>query len=90
MAQGLVGGLQKRSIVWVAEFIAEVMDILTKQPDVREVVVKQCNPLRFAAETGSFDKAFDAVNSLFECSRPVALVMAPVTVESQPSCRVKG
>lgn len=50
----------------LAEFIAEVMDILTNQPDVKEVVVKQCNPLRYAAETGSFDKAFDAVNSLFE------------------------
>ena len=50
----------------LAEFITEVMDILTRQPDVKEVVVKQCNPLRYAAETGSFDKAFDAVNSLFE------------------------
>ena len=50
----------------LAEFIAEVMDILTKQPDVKEVVVKQCEPLRFAAETGAFDKAFGLVNSMFD------------------------
>src|SRR5882724_8847292 len=38
----------------LAEFIAEVMDILTKQPDVKEVVVKQCNPLRHAAKRDMF------------------------------------
>lgn len=50
----------------LAEFIAEVMDILTKQPDATEVVVKRCEPLRFAAETGTFDQAFGMVNSLFD------------------------
>jgi uncharacterized oxidoreductase len=50
----------------LAAFIAEVMDILTKQPAVTEVVVKQCEPLRYAADTGTFDKAFGMVNSLFE------------------------
>jgi uncharacterized oxidoreductase len=50
----------------LAEFIAEVMDILTNQPNVTEVVVKRCKPLRYAAETGSFDQAFGMVNALFE------------------------
>jgi uncharacterized oxidoreductase len=48
------------------EFIAEVMDILTAQPDAEEVVVKRCEPLRYAAETGNFDKAFGMVNAMFE------------------------
>jgi uncharacterized oxidoreductase len=50
----------------LAEFIAEVMDILTKNPDATEVIVKPCEPLRYAAETGNFDKAFEMVNSLLE------------------------
>ncbi len=50
----------------LAEFIAEVMGILTTQPDVKEVVVKQCEPLRYAAETGNFEKSFGTVNAMFE------------------------
>lgn len=50
----------------LVEFIAEVMDILTTQPDVKEVIVKRCEPLRFAAETGNFDKTFGIVNAMFE------------------------
>jgi uncharacterized oxidoreductase len=50
----------------LAEFIAGVMDILTTKPDATEVVVKQCEPLRFAAETGNFDKAFGMVNAMFD------------------------
>ena len=50
----------------LVEFIAEVMDILTTQPDVKEVIVKRCEPLRYATETGNFDKAFGMVNAMFE------------------------
>jgi uncharacterized oxidoreductase len=50
----------------LADFIAEVMDILTTRPDATEVVVKRCEPLRYAAETGNFDNAFGMVNALFE------------------------
>ncbi len=50
----------------LVEFIAEVMDILTAQPDAKEVVVKRFEPLRYAAETGNFDKAFGMVNAMFE------------------------
>jgi uncharacterized oxidoreductase len=44
-------------------FIAEVMDILTTQPDVAEIVVKRCEPLRFAAENGNLATMFQTVNS---------------------------
>jgi uncharacterized oxidoreductase len=50
----------------LAEFIAEVMDILTTRPDVKELIVKRCEPLRYAAETGNFDQAFGMVNATFE------------------------
>ena len=46
----------------LAEFIAEVMHILTTQPAVTEVVVERCKPLRFAAEDGSFDETFRGLN----------------------------
>lgn len=45
-------------------FIAEVMDILTNEPDAAEVVVKRCEPLRFAAENGNLATMFQTVNSL--------------------------
>ena len=43
-------------------FIAEVMDILTNEPNVAEVVVKGCEPLRFAAENGNLATMFQTVN----------------------------
>jgi uncharacterized oxidoreductase len=52
----------------LAEFVAEVMDILTTQPDVKEVLVKRCEPLRYAPETSNFDQAFGMVNATFECT----------------------
>jgi uncharacterized oxidoreductase len=50
----------------LAEFVAEVMDILTTRPDATEVVVKRCEPLRNATKTDGFDQAFAAVNSMFD------------------------
>jgi uncharacterized oxidoreductase len=44
------------------EFIAEVMQILTTQHSVTEVVVERCKPLRFAAEAGKFDAMFQGLN----------------------------
>ncbi len=46
------------------EYIAEVMQILSTQPDVAEVVVERCKPLRFAFETGNGAKMFQGVNSM--------------------------
>ncbi len=45
-------------------YIAEVMDILTNQPDATEVVVERCKPLRFAVESGNFDQVFGMVNGV--------------------------
>lgn len=45
-------------------FISEVMDILTNRPDEKEVIVERCKPLRFAAESGNFDKVFGMVNGM--------------------------
>lgn len=50
----------------LAEFISEVMETLRTQQGVKEVVVKRCDFLRYAAETGNFDKVFEAVNSMFD------------------------
>jgi uncharacterized oxidoreductase len=44
------------------EFITEVMDILSNQPTVEEVVVERCKPFRFAAEDGNADTMFQAIN----------------------------
>jgi uncharacterized oxidoreductase len=46
------------------DFITEVMQILSSQPDIAEVVVGRCIPLRFAAENGKLDATFQAVNSM--------------------------
>jgi uncharacterized oxidoreductase len=43
-------------------FLAEVMTILSSKPDVTEVVVERCKPLRFAAEGGKFDATFNGLN----------------------------
>jgi uncharacterized oxidoreductase len=48
----------------LAELIAEVMDILAKQPGFTEVVIKRCEPLRYAVETGTSDAVFSTVNSM--------------------------
>lgn len=46
----------------LGEFITEVMGILTAQPDIAEVVVERCKPLRFATEGGKFDQTFAVMN----------------------------
>ncbi|KJF65814.1 SDR family oxidoreductase [Rhizobium nepotum] len=45
-------------------FISEVMDILDRRPDEKEVVVERCKPLRFAAQNGNFDQVFSMVNGM--------------------------
>jgi uncharacterized oxidoreductase len=48
----------------LAEFIAEVMDILHTQPEVTEILVKRVYPLRFAADQGQakYEEFFKAFN----------------------------
>ena len=45
-------------------FIAEVMDILTNQPDATEVIVERCKPLRFAAENHQVAEMVEMINSM--------------------------
>jgi len=48
----------------LAEYIAEVMDILTTQPEAKEILVKRVYPLRFAGDFNSekFDSFFEQFN----------------------------
>lgn len=48
----------------LADFITEVIAILSSDPNVEEVIVERCKPLRFAAENGSFNTVFKARNGL--------------------------
>ncbi len=44
------------------EFIEEAMAILQNEPGATEIVVDRCKPLRFAVESGNFEKAFENLN----------------------------
>ena len=61
----LMGARQKADprAMPLAEYIAEVMSILTSQPTATEIVVERCKPLRFAAEHGAYDKTFEGLNA---------------------------
>ena len=48
----------------LADYIAEVMDILSQQPSATEVIVERCKPLRFAAENHKVDAMFETLNAL--------------------------
>ncbi|WP_309572025.1 SDR family oxidoreductase [Deinococcus sp.] len=44
-------------------YVTEVMDILTTQPDAREICVQAVRFLRDAEATGTYDRVFDTVNA---------------------------
>jgi uncharacterized oxidoreductase len=48
----------------LADFIAEVIEILRTQPDAKEILVKRVLPLRFAAEKGqaAYEEFFKTLN----------------------------
>jgi uncharacterized oxidoreductase len=46
-------------------FIAEVMEILSSQPEVAEICVENVKQLRFAAERGQYDAVFSGLNQAF-------------------------
>lgn len=46
----------------LAEFIAEVMQILTADPSIEEVIVERCKALRHAAEQGTEAEVFARLN----------------------------
>jgi uncharacterized oxidoreductase len=49
----------------LAEFIDEVMAILANDPDIEEVIVERCKPLRYAAENGNFSEVMAGLNAAF-------------------------
>lgn len=63
---GLMGERQAndQNAMPLEDFITEVMGILTNQPDVEEVIVERCRPLRHAAENGKVRDMFDMLVSL--------------------------
>jgi uncharacterized oxidoreductase len=46
----------------LAEFIDEVMSILEHNPDVEEVIVERCKPLRYAVENGNLAEVMAQLN----------------------------
>ncbi|MGO8719557.1 MAG: SDR family oxidoreductase [Acidobacteriaceae bacterium] len=44
------------------KFLAEVMEILKTQPEAKEICVENVKRLRFAAESGNYDKVFQGLN----------------------------
>lgn len=49
----------------LAEFIDEVIAILSGNPDIEEVIVERCKPLRYAAENGNLPQIFANLNAAF-------------------------
>lgn len=47
----------------LTDFADEVMEILTNTPDVAEVIVKKCEPLRFAEKNGKVDEVLGMFRS---------------------------
>ncbi len=49
----------------LADFVSEVMDILTNQPEAKEILVKKVQPLRFAGDFNAekFDQFFEQFNA---------------------------
>ena len=48
----------------LVEYIAEVIQILEKQPEAKEICVKRVYPLRYSAEQGQakYEEMFDGFN----------------------------
>ena len=66
----LLDDLSPRRAMPLDAFIAEVMDILTRQPDATEVIVERCKPLRFAAEDYRMSEMVEMINSIAHCAGP--------------------
>lgn len=54
----------------LGEFISEVMDIITNQPEATEILVKRVEPLRFSAVGGpeKYQEVFQGLNSMMHHS----------------------
>jgi len=58
----LMGGASDPRAMPLNQFIAEVMEIFTTQPELKEVCVEKVKPLRFAAESGRYEVTFTGFN----------------------------
>jgi uncharacterized oxidoreductase len=58
----LLNGAEDPRAMPLAAFIAEVMQIITTQPNATEICVENVKRLRFAAESGHYDAVFNGLN----------------------------
>jgi uncharacterized oxidoreductase len=66
VATDLLNGASDPRAMPLADYIAEVMNILKTQPTVTEICVERVKRLRFAAESGSYDSVFKSFNEAME------------------------
>jgi uncharacterized oxidoreductase len=66
VATDLLNGRSDPRAMPLDQFIAEVMEILKTQPAATEICVENVKRLRFAAESGHYDAAFQGLNAAFE------------------------
>lgn len=64
VATHLMDGFNNPRAMPLDKFIAEVMEILKRQPTPMEICVENVKTLRFAAETGNFDTIYARLNGL--------------------------
>jgi uncharacterized oxidoreductase len=69
VATDLMNGADDPRAMPLAEFLAEVMAILTTRPEAREICVEKVNGLRFAAETGKYAGVFQGFNDAMSGQR---------------------
>ena len=62
VATRLMDGAGDPRAMPLGKFIAEVMEILKRQPTPPEICVENVKPLRFATESGNFDTIFARLN----------------------------
>jgi uncharacterized oxidoreductase len=66
VATDLLGGASDPRAMPLDKFIAEVMEILTTQPQATEICVENVKRLRLAGAGGHYDQVFQGLNSMWE------------------------
>jgi uncharacterized oxidoreductase len=62
VATHLMNGANDPNAMPLDDYISEVMEIIESQPDAAEICVENVKRLRFAAETGNYEKFFRGMN----------------------------
>ena len=70
VATDLMNGASDPHAMPLRAFIAEVMDLIKTHPDAPEICVENVKRLRFAAETGKYEKVFQGFNDAMAQDRP--------------------